>query len=128
MDTLRASENFMVSQIQLIEQHGAAALVEWNDTIGVHRATIPVSDISPRGETQVAELSRLEEGIPYGAAWELLPIGRIGPDRIADALRRRGIWTLTDARERIHDVKAALQDACSADLKTILELTRTQGG
>lgn len=108
-------------KIRVIETRGLTALVEWDDGAGVHRAYVPTDRI----ENAAADYETLAAGIPFGEAWETLPLGNVGAEQIAQALRARGIWTAEDA-QNVNRVRAALVDAYSADLQIILNSLRTQ--
>lgn len=110
--------------IILIQTSGQSALVEWQDANGTQRAFVPIDLVKDAN----VSYDVLQQGIPFGEPWETFQLGTVGAERIAESLRQRGIWTYSDVRQRIQDVKAALQDAYSADLKIILELARTKGG
>lgn len=121
----------MQTKVAVLEARGHAALVEWNDANGVHRAYIPPSELSDRdGETDsaFADSEVLAQGIAYGAPWELLPIGSLGAEVLAQALRGRGIWNYDDAKTRVNELRAAIQDAYARDLRTILEASRAPDG
>lgn len=105
--------------VRLVAQHGDSALVEWSDPAGAHRAYVPAERVR-RG---IAEREDLAAGIPYGEAWELLPLGAPGASRVAEALRAHGIWTAEDATQ-VNRVRAALAEAYSADLAIILNAIR----
>lgn len=117
-------------QVQILEQRGKSALVEWADAEGMHRVFVPVDVLSfEEGAGDVpasvhADYAALRSGIPFGDAWELLPLGRSGAEHVAAALRNRGIWTKEDVRTRTQEVRAALAAAYSSDLKVILEYAR----
>lgn len=113
--------------VKIIEQRKLAALVEWRDGKGLHRATIPSTLLATNalGETEVA-YPELERGIPYGEPWELLQLGEVGAQAIANALREHGVWTAKDARANVNRVRAALQHAYGDDLKQVLDYTRNK--
>lgn len=117
-------------QVHVLEQRGQSALVEWMDAAGAHRVFVP-ADALTFVASEDSAISRahagyavLQAGIPFGDAWELLPLGRSGAEQVAAALRSRGIWTKEDARTRTAQVRAALAEAYSGDLKVILEFAR----
>lgn len=114
--------------VTILETSGLSTLVEWHDANGVHRAFIPASELlNVRAENRAGvEYEILIQGIPYGAAWELLPIGRLGAEILAQALRGRGLWTFEDARSRVNELRAAIADAYANDLRTILEASRAE--
>lgn len=107
-------------RITIIEQKGSSALVEWTWNNTLQRAFIPVQEIH---DGERVDTAVLDAGIPYGEAWQELPVGRIGAERVADALRRHGIWTKADARN-VGRVRAALAEAYARDLEIVLNATR----
>lgn len=116
-------------KIEILQQHGVAALVEWHDANGVHRATIPANAIAKSsgdngGDAFAAEYEMLTQGIPYGEMWELWNLGNVGSERVAQELRARNVWTLDDARRNLAAVRAALAAAYSKDLELLLNAAR----
>lgn len=111
-----------MTSVEIMQQNQFAALVEWRDDKGVHRAYIPITDLD--ASRSQADEEALRAGIPYGELWETLALGQVGSEAIATALRNRNIWTLQDVRTHVGEVKAAIQEAYSADLKYLLELAR----
>lgn len=114
-------------QVLILDTRGDAALAEWRDASGVHRAYVPLAALSDlaAGVAQ-AEYETLAAGIPYGEPWELLPIGRVGADRIARELRERGLWSREDLRRDLAGARAALQAAYGEDLKILIDATRNE--
>lgn len=110
----------MKIKIAILEQQGESVLVEWRDGLGPHRAFVPRSIL----EGTEAELDLLEQGVPYGETWELLPLGEVGAERVAQSLREHGIWTREQARKSLPQVRAALQRAYASDLKRLLDAIR----
>ena len=119
--------------VHILQTQKETALVEWTDAFGKHRAYVPVQELRERTTNTNAVDSAnvffetLHAGIPYGEPWEVHPLGQSGSDTIASALRNRGIWTLQDVRAHVQEVKAALQEAYSADLKYLLDSARPKG-
>jgi len=107
-------------KIRVIRQRGQAALVEWVDNEGAHRATIPASAIH-KGH---AAKDELEYGIPYGAPWEELITLTATPATIAAELRRRGIWTKEDLLSQPKVAVAAIQAAYGFDLAALIKAAR----
>lgn len=114
-------------RISIIALHGAAALVEWHDAEGLHRATIPFDAIrtSSAGEYD-ADGRDLQQGIPFGEPFEHLEIGRVGAAAVARELHARGIWTAQDVQKNVAGVRAALLAAYSKDLETVLNAARAR--
>lgn len=111
-------------KISIIEQRGAAALVEWRDGAGLHRATIPAQVIGATdGETH-ATWAELQQGIPFGMDFMNLEIGKVGTAAIARELHERGIWNADDVRKNVAGARAALLAAYGKDLETLLNAAR----
>lgn len=106
-------------KVAVVSYTGESSLVQWEDTAGVHRAFIPRSEV----KDGIVAYEILSAGIPYGEAWELRPLGCVGAERVAAALRRHGIWTREDARN-VSRVRAALAEAYTIDLTVLLESIR----
>lgn len=114
-------------RVTVIEQRGAAAVVEWRDGEGLHRAIVPHRLLSAdKDEEPYAEcaLAVLQQGIPFGESWEALALGQIGAERVAQALRARGLWTAQDVLQHVERARAALAAAYSKDLETLLNAAR----
>jgi len=107
-------------KVSVIRQRGQAALVEWVDSEGAHRATIPASAIHKGHASQ----DELEYGIPYGAPWEDLIALAATPDTIAAELRRRGIWTKEDLFSQPNVAVGAIQAAYGFDLAALIKAAR----
>jgi hypothetical protein len=83
--------------VRVIGAKGESALVEWEAGGRLRRNFVPVDKIAEDACDAVA----LEVGIPYGLPWEVaLDLSGVTPEAVADKLRRAGIWTLEDLRDR----------------------------
>ena len=83
-------------QVRIIEAKGKSALVEWDDG-HLHRAYVPVESLNGK----LCPDDILREAPAYGVPWELLlDLSEITPEAVADALRRKWIWTTEDAHTR----------------------------
>lgn len=111
--------------VTVLEIKGTVALVEYLLGAAVQRVYVPVSACTDRGDGTVVPLEVLDQGIPYGEQWELLPLGTVGAETIGAELRRRGIWTAADLRRNINGARAALQSAYQRDLQILLDVLRT---
>lgn len=107
--------------VSILEKQNQAALVEWSDALGQHRAIVPQDKIGKQGDIDVQEL---EYGIPYGVPWETLAMVTVTPHILARLLRARGIWTEDDLRRNIPQVHATFQEAFSIDLKNLIDSVR----
>lgn len=103
--------------VHVIHVDKGAALVEWADESGKpRRAIIPQEAI----EDQAVDPDVLDQGIPYGTAWEDLEIPPVTSEDLAAALRNANVWTVEDAKAHPKAVLAALQAVYQIDLDTIL--------
>ena len=103
--------------VRVVQKKGMAALVEWLDANGTHRATIPVKAIR---DNKVAK-DELDYGIPYGEPWEDLIVLAATPAVIAEQLRKVGIWTYEDLLSRPNQALGAIQAAYGFDLAALLK-------
>jgi hypothetical protein len=111
-------------KISIIEQRGHAALVEWRDGAGLHRATLPARVIGATEGEHHATWAELQQGIPFGMDFMDLEIGNVGAASIARELHERGIWTADDVKKNVAGVRAALLAAYGKDLETLLNAAR----
>jgi hypothetical protein len=80
-------------RVRIVETKGKSALVEWDDG-RMHRAYVPVESL----DGKLCPDNALKEAPVYGVPWELLlDLSGITPEAVADALRRKWIWTTEDA-------------------------------
>ena len=85
----------MASDYKMIRQSGSAAVVEYTDKNGMlRRVTIPSDAVTEEGIAP--EL--LAAGVPQGLDGEAVIAKACNPERVANALRKAGLWTLRDAR------------------------------
>jgi len=113
-------------QVRALGRKGAAVLVEWIDAAGdVQRAYLPVGAVEV--EAVGVETENPEQGIPYGEAWEVdlaTLVHEATPEKVAQALRRQGVWTLDDLRSKPQAVIAAFQSAYGMDAQALREAAR----
>lgn len=109
-------EETPVLAVNIIEYRGESALVEFVDDSKLKRAIIPASEVKD-GKVD-AEILAL--GIPYGLPWEDLIKLQSTPERLADELRMRGIWTIDDMRRHQSAVFGALQAVYGIDLAALI--------
>ena len=107
-------------KVKIVQQKGQAALVEWVDDKGTHRATIPASTIV-KGQVASDELGY---GIEYGEPWQELIELSATPETIAAELRRCGIWTREDLETRPNQALSAIQSAYGCGLADLLRAVR----
>lgn len=115
-------------RVAIIEQRGAAVLVEWRDGTGLHRAIVPgdagTSTLHGNVRDFDVRYTTLEQGVSFGMAFERLEIGTVGAASIARELHERGIWTADDVRKNVAGVRAALLAAYGKDLEALLNAAR----
>lgn len=79
--------------VRLIAHKDGSALVEWIDAEGKYRRAYVPLDKLDKGTVATKDL---EKGIPHGLPWEKWIEVIATPERIANELRRRGVWTWED--------------------------------
>lgn len=85
-------------RVTVVGKRGQAVLVEFQQG-GLRRVYVPRDAVMD----EEVDDGALEAGIPYGVPWEeFVQVVGVTPDDLADALRRRGIWTAEDLQKR-HD-------------------------
>jgi len=107
-------------QVKVVQKKGQAALVEWLDADGTHRATIPAKAI----KGNLVAKDELDYGIPYGEPWEEMIEVSTTPEVIAAELRRCGIWTREDLEVRPNQALGAIQAAYGIGLTALLRAVR----
>lgn len=105
---------------RVIERREQVDLVEWVGEDGPGRVWLPTGTVQ-EGEVDPLELGR---GISYGMPWEELVTVTATPERIAAELRRAGLWTAEDVRQRPQAAQGALLAAMGTDLAALLRLAR----
>lgn len=84
--------------VRVVGQREGSALVEWIDEAGMYRrAYVPPGKI--KDGTIAAK--DLKKGIPYGLPWEDWIKIEATPERIANELRRMGMWTWQDINNAV---------------------------
>lgn len=108
-------------QVKVISKNKGVALVEWYTSDGTHRGYIPEQHIT---ETGVMD-ELISTAIPYGIDWEyvLAQLQPASPERFAQILRKRGVWTLKDARSMPNQVLSALQEIYMLDYQVLMRMT-----
>ena len=97
------------SFVRIMREQDDRLLVEWVDTKGMLRSVFIGADelIDGRVDNDV-----LDEAIPYGVPWEeafIVAQKKATPEVRANELRKVGIWTLDDLREKSRFVLGALK-------------------
>lgn len=116
----------MKTKVREIFHKGASSVVEWSDASGsINRVILPSTEllVEPGGTF----VENIEEGQPYGAAWEDLIHTQMGPKAIAALLRKNGIWTLEDYADNSRGVTSVFNEACTANLQAFKEAVLRQG-
>jgi len=92
-------------KVRVIQRKGPGTLVEWNDQDGYHRAVVPSRAV----DGDFCDPEELMMGIPYGEPWAQV-VGDlvISAEDLENELRKHGIWTIEDAREKPNAAAAAL--------------------
>lgn len=115
-----------MKRVEIIQENRNAVLVEWHDDSGVHRGTIPSTALRRQDDGAYARPDELAQAIPYGYPWEVLALGEVGAERVAQTLRAYGVWTKEDARARVAVVRAAIVAAYTQDLETVLNRLKVE--
>lgn len=115
----------MKTQVKEISHKGASTLIEWTDKNGdLNRATVPTDELIY--EDGIVFVNNPEEGAFYGEVWEELIRAKLGPQGIADLLRKNGIWTYEDFVRNTATVTGVFNEACSINLQTFREAVRVR--
>lgn len=107
--------------VRILERQNKAALIEWEDTLGLHRAILPADEITASGDVTI---EMLEWGIPFGVPWETLASVTVTPHILARLLRAKGIWTEEDLQRNLPQVRAVFNEAWAIDLKNLIDSVR----
>jgi hypothetical protein len=112
--------------IQVVEQRGQSALVEWPQEGDLRRAYVPVDAIS----NAKCDEDVLNAGLPYGVPWEdLIDASGLMPEAIGKELRRLGFWTAVDIEKSIQGTQRAINKATGltpASLHTLAKQYETE--
>ena len=108
--------------VKIIAKDGLKDLVvEYTDTGQLKRTIVPATVV----QDSKAALLDLVSGMPYGEPWEHMVMLRlITPQMYADALRRRGIWTVEDLQAKPAEAMAAIQEVHGVELAHLLTSVR----
>ena len=94
--------------IQILEQRGQSALVEWPQEGDLRRAYVPLDKI----DNAQCDEDVLNAGLPSGVPWEdLIDASRLTPETIetiAKKLRRQEIWTAVDIEKNMQVVQRTI--------------------
>ena len=108
--------------VRVIAKEGLKDLVvEYTDANQVKRVIVPATMVRDK---QVA-LTDLVSGMPYGEPWEHMVMMRlITPQMYANALRKRGIWTVEDLQANPSKAMSAIQEVHGVELSHLLTAVR----
>lgn len=109
-----------MARVTVVNRQGASVLVEWQDNGNLRRASLPARSVV---DNEVDD-TELGYAVAYGLPWEQLLTVRVTPDAVANALRRRGIWTASDLQRSPNVALAALQEAYSIDVSALLSAVK----
>lgn len=89
--------------VRLVHSDGVAALVEWLDCAGIHRAVIPAVEVGPGRNVPDYVL---DAGVAYGEKWSAI---EGVTEELEQALYNRGIWTRGDMLVKSQLARQAVQ-------------------
>ena len=89
--------------VEIVERQGKSALVAWIDEGQYRRAFVPTSKLA--GNEVDADV--LEKCASYGVDW-VKKFSLPNADKLANELRRQGIWTAEDFKHGTASVRAAI--------------------
>lgn len=107
--------------IVILKSQPDSALVEFTHDGLLQRAYIPTAEIVDGKASEAV----LDAGIPYGIDWESISFKSSNKD-LANALRKKGIWTCEDAQRNTNVIVSALQAVYGVDLAALLKYAREQ--
>jgi hypothetical protein len=110
------------SPVTVIENRGPAVLVEYKKDGRLFRTIIPQEELI---NGQVDEYTLAALGIPYGLPWEEMIKMKSTPERLAEELRIRGIWTIEDLRRNQPVLFGAIQAVYGLDLAGLINAAET---
>jgi len=106
--------------VKVISSAHGTALVEWVDKTRLGRGYLPDNLIDDGTVTD----DNLDIAAPYGVPWEDVITLAATPEKIANALRGNGIWTLADLSTNPRGAIGALQATYRVDLAALLQAAR----
>lgn len=116
----------MKTAVREVFHKGSASVVEWRDADGnVHRSIFPENALIK--ENGVIYVENVEEGQPYGVAWEDHIQASVTPEDVAAMLRNKGIWTLEDYRNRTLAVTSVFNEVTSMNVQSFRDSVLRQG-
>ena len=112
--------------VEVVEQRGKSALVEWDDGGLLTRTYVPAAEVlGGRVDRMV-----LDAGIPYGVAWdEAVTLPKITPRGLCSAMRRAGLWTIADLEANPNHFQRVLHDLTGLTIGGLRQaVKKAQGG
>ena len=111
----------MVKTVQIILRKNDLLLVEWQEMGMPYRAWVTpdmVVEDRPKGKTTTVK--NPGAGIPYGMDWSPLIQVNATPRDFDRELKRVGIWTVQDLRDKPNEARSALQSVYGMDMAALL--------
>lgn len=105
-------------KVRIVKRDGQAALVEWESTTGYRRAIVPADSVI---EDDCPD-EMLAAGIRVGVEWERYIHLQATPEKLANELRKRGIWKMEDLRANLIYARAAVIGAYEFDVAALLQI------
>lgn len=124
MTSFQIEEIFVKTKI--IKQKKQAYLVEWVSDLGLRRGVVPHDEVDERG---FVKESILESAIPYGVEWQdYLAVNLEDINQsIQSELRRQGIWTLEDLKEKRNQANLAFKRVLNFQSQTLYKNVKNEG-
>lgn len=109
--------------MHIVRRKNGLLLAEWSADGSLHRAWVTPDMVSAdRGQT--ADVVSPEMGIPYGVNFAQYVRFDGLPETIDDELKRMGIWTFDDVKQRPDAARQALQSAYGFKLADLLNAAK----
>jgi len=113
----------MVKTVQIILHKNDLHLIEWQEMGKPHRAWVTPDMIeSKSGKTAVVK--NPGAGIPYGMDWTPLITLSATPEDFDRELKRVGVWTIQDLRDKPNEALSALRSVYGIDMAVLLQAVK----
>jgi hypothetical protein len=108
------------------------ALVEWHDGERPRRTLVPLTAVCDSADGAQVDAAALEAGVDQGADWARLISGSAqavgtAAGRLADDLRRAGIWTADDLSANYGRAQRMFARAATEDLSRLRAAAKREG-
>jgi len=113
----------MLIPVRIIQRKNGLTLVEWNDVDTLKRAWVD-GELLVEDNGLIGKAYSPWAGIPYGMDWAKIISPSVRPVDFDRELKRRGIWTIEEARKKPQEVTNALRDAYGLDLAALLQAAK----